>query len=158
MIIKNKNGFSLLEILAAIVMGSIIILSLHSVFVSGNAAWQTYDGKANTQNQARKALFTIAKELREANNVVVTTTADSVTVNFTNQEGEAVTLSWSTIGNNANKIIYQDQSTTRTIASDISALSLNNSGSSVSVNLTSTKDTATGQTSSFSLKEKIALR
>lgn len=156
--LRKKRAFTLVEILVAVSLFALMLGALYTAFVGGNATWQTYSGKATAQKDARGALFAMTKELREASNISVTQDANTATINFTNGDGNAASYSWNKTGTNAKRIIYQDTIKTRIIATDISALSFTNDSASVTITITSTKQMPRGQTGTFNLKEKIALR
>ena len=156
--ISNCSGLTLVEVLISTFIFMIITGALYTGFLTGNATWVRYENSLTTQQHARQALAKMAIELRQASNIGITQDTDDSTINFTHEGIGSVTYSWSTGGSDPYKIIRSFSSTQTVLADHITSLSFTDHTDAVTVDLTSQKQTAIGQVSSFNIKEKIALR
>ncbi|MFA5060304.1 MAG: hypothetical protein WC676_06735 [Candidatus Omnitrophota bacterium] len=161
--LRNIHALTLVEVMVTTGILAVIIIALQTVFTTGNMSWQTFEGKVTAQRQARLALMAMSQELREASNISRTETASSVSFTFSREGVGTVVYSWTTTGNDAGKLLRTADGTTRTLASDISTLSILPipdvaDPTTITINLTATKQMSNGQISSVALKEKIALR
>jgi prepilin-type N-terminal cleavage/methylation domain-containing protein len=81
--VKNKKGFSLIEMMVVVVVMGLIILALVTFFTSGTRSWITGQSQLSAQRNARQAMDWMVREIREASNIIATTTS-SKKINFTN--------------------------------------------------------------------------
>ena len=63
-VIKNKKGFSLIEMMVVIVILSIIILGLVTFFTGGTRAWVSGQSQLKAQREARQTMDRMVKEIR----------------------------------------------------------------------------------------------
>ena len=77
--IKNKNGFSLIEMMVALGILSLIIIGLVTFFSGGTRAWVTGQYQLEAQRNARLAMDRMVKEIREGKNII-NGTETSITV------------------------------------------------------------------------------
>ncbi|MFH1360811.1 MAG: hypothetical protein ABIJ41_07265 [Candidatus Omnitrophota bacterium] len=152
---NNNFGFSLVEVLFTVAIIIFVVSLLYSSFSTGNLSWQQYQCSTEVQRQARQALVTLARELREAENFsIVTQDANNVEVNFSRDGYGAITFAWATSGAQANQILRNDN----VIAHDISALSFIDNTTSVTINVTASATPPNGNPISLNLKKKVTLR
>lgn len=71
-----KRGLSLLEILVAVGIFSIIIVAAFGVLISGRRAFETGDVQIEVEQEARRAVDYMSKELRQASSVKITAPAE----------------------------------------------------------------------------------
>ena len=96
-VIKNKNGFSLVELMVVIVILSIIILGLVTLFSGGVRSWISGDNQLRSQREARMAMDVMVKEMRSGQSVIQNSNS-SITVNVPplgSTSAYSVTFSWS---------------------------------------------------------------
>ena len=75
---KNKNsGFTLAEVLVAIVIGIISIAAAFSSYGYFNKSYKSVSQKAAINNSARDALTVIARDLRNAGYIDINFTRDA---------------------------------------------------------------------------------
>ena len=74
---KNKNGFSLAELLVTILVSSILILAVGSISSMGMRSNRGYRNKGRLFNDIKYALRVTANETREAYRVTINATAGS---------------------------------------------------------------------------------
>jgi len=76
--IKNKNGFSLIEMMIVVAILGIIILGLVTFFTGGTMSWVTGQHQLEAQRNARLSMDQMVREIREANYIVNSSISNSV--------------------------------------------------------------------------------
>jgi prepilin-type N-terminal cleavage/methylation domain-containing protein len=100
-VIKNENGFSLIELMVVLVILSFIILGLVTFFGGGVRSWISGNNQLRSQREARMAMDMMVKEIRFGQSVRYTFTEnpnDSITVDVPplgTTNAYSVTFSWS---------------------------------------------------------------
>ena len=69
LLIKNKNGFSLIEMMVALGILSLIIIGLVTFFTGGTRSWVTGQHQLEAQRNARLAMDRMVKEIREGKSI-----------------------------------------------------------------------------------------
>jgi len=156
--IKAQNGFTLTELMVSMAIFTIIIAGLCSTLLVGNISWEVHAANANTQNQARITIETMARDLRVAQGLLIIQDADNVAVTFSRPGVGNVTYAWSTSGASPNQVIHTTDTATRIVARDISALSLADSVDDVTINVTANILTNSNKNIAFGLISKVAKR
>jgi prepilin-type N-terminal cleavage/methylation domain-containing protein len=67
--VKNKKGFSLIEMMVALGILSLIIIGLVTFFSGGTRAWVTGRYQLEAQRNARFSMDRMVKEIREGKNI-----------------------------------------------------------------------------------------
>ena len=78
------TGFTLIEVLVAVLIFSIIVLSVFAVFNAGGLNLQLGEGWLQIQQQARQGMERMVKGLREARNVAIVDNGDNDIAQFDN--------------------------------------------------------------------------
>ena len=154
----RQRGISMVEFLVGVLIFSIMMTGVYTAFQAGNRSWSTYENNVALQRDARGAILVMVPELREASGVTITQSSGNTTISFSTDTLGAISYAWSNSGGSANKIIRTVGASTRTLASNISALSFTNLTTAILIDLTSTRTPTMGAAASFSLKEKVVLR
>lgn len=97
-VVKNENGFSLIELMVVLVILSLIILGLVTFFGGGVRSWISGDNQLRSQREARMAMDMMAKEIRLGQSVTGSPDHHSITVNVPelgSTDAYSVTFSWS---------------------------------------------------------------
>ena len=76
--VKNKKGFSLIEMMVALGILSLIIIGLVTFFSGGTRAWVTGQYQLEAQRNARFSMDRMVREIREADYIVNTSTSSSI--------------------------------------------------------------------------------
>ena len=79
-IIKNKKGFSLIELMAVVVILGLMVLGLVTFFTGGARSWISGQSQLEAQRNARQAMDIMVREIREGKSYSSTTS--SVTVDI----------------------------------------------------------------------------
>jgi prepilin-type N-terminal cleavage/methylation domain-containing protein len=66
--IKNDNGLTLVELLAVLAIGSIILILISNVHLIGQKQYKSQSENANSLNDVTYAMKVITKEIRKAKN------------------------------------------------------------------------------------------
>jgi len=96
-VIKNENGFSLIELMVVMVILSIIILGLVTFFSGGVRSWISGDNQLRSQREARMAMDMMVKEIRFGKSVTPNSN-HSITIAIPalgSDSAYSVTFSWS---------------------------------------------------------------
>jgi len=92
-VIRNRQGFTLIELILVIVLLGIVPIALTSAFVPTAQISVTVDTRKDALQNARLAMERMLREIREARSITAGFTATSLT--FTNAANGAITYSWS---------------------------------------------------------------
>ena len=68
---KNKNGFSIIELMVVVVILGLIILGLVSIFSGGVRSWISGESQLKAQRNARQAMDYMVRELRLSERVII---------------------------------------------------------------------------------------
>jgi len=106
---KNKNGFSIIELMVVVVILSLIVLGLVSIFSGGMRSWISGESQLEAQRNARQAMDIMVRELR-LSKIVKTNNLHNVKVTIPELNGAGsgydVSYSWSgTTHDPVNRII-----------------------------------------------------
>lgn len=91
---KQQRGFSLIEMMVAVVILGLIILALVTFFTGGTKAWVAGQSQLEAQRNARQAMDRMVREIREASNVIASSTS-SIEINFNTPWNTNLKYSWS---------------------------------------------------------------
>ncbi len=169
--LKKNQGYSLVEVVAAAFLFSLMVGACLMIFLSGSDAWQVTSLSVQLQQERRKAMDWIKEDLVEAGSSTITDVpADDAwynTITFQTPagvSGESITWSTDTTqfalgGSNGDEIIRTVGSTTKTLAQNIQSLQFRRQSTNpsiVDVVINSQKSTTRGilvsNTSSFKVK------
>jgi len=104
--LKNRKGFSLIEMMVVVVILGLIVLGLVTFFTGGAKSWVAGQSQLKAQREARQAIDRMVREIREGKNTVSGSSGDTIIINFPSAfVKNDVTYSWS--GNPSN-IVYRD--------------------------------------------------
>jgi len=75
---KNKNGFTLIEMMIVVAILGIIILGLVTFFTGGTRSWVTGQHQLEAQRNARLSMDQMVREIREADYIEFSSTSSSI--------------------------------------------------------------------------------
>jgi prepilin-type N-terminal cleavage/methylation domain-containing protein len=118
--VKNKKGFSLIEMMVVVVVMGLIILGLVTFFTGGTRSWITGQFQLSAQRNARQAMDLMVREIRHGEAVTSATTnsitiaipalgsdpADSVTYSWTGTPGDPINRQGNPLINNVKKLEF----------------------------------------------------
>jgi type II secretory pathway component PulJ len=64
--IRNIKSFSLVELMMSVFIFVMIMGGLYAGLIAGGRSWQTYDAQATAQREARRAYYSLSRDLRIA--------------------------------------------------------------------------------------------
>lgn len=105
--IKNKKGFTLIELMVVITILGFVILGLVSFFAGGTRSWITGQSQITAQRNARQAMDLMIKEIREGEKLLSGSDGNTIIVSFPlSFSKDNVTYRWSgTPGDPINRIV-----------------------------------------------------
>jgi len=66
-----RKGFTLIEILVSIAILSVVIAGIFAVLNIGDMTWHSDMGVVNLQQQARQAMGSMVREIRQASDITI---------------------------------------------------------------------------------------
>jgi len=81
-IFENKKGFSLIEMMVALGILSLIIIGLVTFLSGGTRAWVTGQYQLEAQRNARYAIDRMVREIREGKNIISGSDGDTIVVSI----------------------------------------------------------------------------
>ena len=151
---KNKNGFTVVEIMVCIVIISFIVLGIYDIMIVGGKSWNTDMGRLDLQQESRLAMDGMTRELREGSKSAVSRTDGGAKIEFSHPEATGSIKYYIEDG----KFIREyPASNKKILANDASSLNFSRSGDVIEVQLDSGK-TVLGKNLAFSLEEKVRMR
>jgi len=156
--VKNNKAFTLLEILVALFIFSVVMAAIYSAFLVGNRSWVVYNNNVDVQRQVRNTFIFMTKELREAKNIFITKEEGRVEITFTKSGEGFISYSFSRDGHYANCIVRAHESEKKVLANNLTSFSVEQMPRAVVIEIKAMKKPPFGPPSEFSLKEKVALR
>ena len=91
--IKNQKGFSLIEMMVVVVILGLIVLGLVTFFTGGAKSWVAGQSQLEAQRNARQAMDRMVREIREASDIMASST--SLEINFNTPWSINLKYSWS---------------------------------------------------------------
>ena len=93
--IKNQKGFSLIEMMVVVAVLGVIVLGLVTFFTGGTKSWVSGQYQLTAQRNARQAMDRMVREIREASDIIASSTS-SIEINFnTPWSTDIMKYSWS---------------------------------------------------------------
>lgn len=90
----RASGFTLVELMIAMLLGLVVIAGVTSVFLAGQQSFRTNDALANVQDSSRVAFELMARDIREAGLTGCNSANNRVTNVLSNSPGNAATPAW----------------------------------------------------------------
>jgi len=100
--LKNKKGFSLIEMMVVVVILGLIVLGLVTFFTGGAKSWVAGQNQLEAQRNARQAMDRMVREIREASNIIADSTS-SKKIKFNTPWSTNLEYSW--LGNEWDPIL-----------------------------------------------------
>lgn len=104
----NRKGFSLIEMMVALGILSLIIIGLVTFFSGGTRAWVTGQYQLEAQRNARLAMDRMVREIREGTSIDEISSNTTIKINYLASFGKSpvtYSLSDTTINRNGNPLI-----------------------------------------------------
>ena len=122
--INTRQGISLVEVMVTTLLSVSILAGIYATFIVGERAWRYYVDSIMVRQQIRMAMLVLTNELREARGALIVKeeAPPGVRLNFLKPSAGQISYLWNGSGEDANKLVRQDSSGTRVIASNISSV------------------------------------
>lgn len=151
---RLRNGLTLVEVLIATAVLSLLLTGALTILNSSNSTWNVDTGLVELQRKTRQAMAGMVREVRQADFVAV----DGSTITFSTPWAAAGNIVYSL---NNNQIIRTYNGITSVLANNISSLNFVDNSSVVEIQ-TQAQKAVRGRTITFpvegSLIEKVKLR
>src|SRR5438093_3069523 len=121
--LKPTQSFTLIELLVTLLLFTSLMGAVYTTFLIGNRSFMLSSDKVGLQREARWALYSMTRDLREAQDIFITNDPTSTKLTFNRPRIGKVSYSFNSIGSDANKLIREDESKNRVLARDVSYLS-----------------------------------
>lgn len=150
------KGITLVELMAVVLISSLILAGTFSVLTMGKKSWQIGTTQVEVQQKARRAMDAIVKELRGASSIDPSSFINGVSddiIRFTLQGG---TIEFAV---NTGQLQRTAASTTTTLVDNIGGIQFNLLGGNVVyITLTTQKSTVFGHPVETTLNSRVVLR
>ena len=157
--IRSQKAITMVEIMVSIAIFSFLMAAVYQAFLVGNRSWASYNTKVATQRQARWALFSMGKDLRQAKNILITQDDDRLVLSFSRPEIGMVTYTYHKTGPKMNMLIRAENNKERVIAADIVKLEIDYpTTEAISFDITTSQKPLFSKPVTFNLKEKVTIR
>jgi len=156
--IITKSGFTLVEAMVVVLLSAMVIGGIYTTLLIGNSSWENYEAAVTVQQEARRAVAFIARDMRTATNLTVKYSADSLAATFNHPQDGAVRYSWLRHGEPPGQLLRQDKNGSRIIGKYISAFVISESRDAVSCSITTSRVSRQGKELNFALSHRVAKR
>ncbi|MFC1667144.1 type II secretion system protein J [Candidatus Omnitrophota bacterium] len=164
MILKRREGLTLVEITIVVFLFSIILAAIFSALAMARTIWKTGGSQLSIQQEARRGLRIMSMELRQARLSTIAgvpvngTNYNSITFQIPVSISETGTtwssnIQYSVGGLNNTQLLRLQDATQTVLANDISVLNLSRNVSTpevINISITSQKNTFPGYTATQS--------
>ena len=155
---KNKTAVTLIEVLVATAIFSVVVTALYSVLLISNKSWANFNNNVTIQQNARNALINMTMDFREGHSFFITKESGSIRLSFLHPEFGLVSYTWANHGTSANQILRQAKNETRILANHIYGLSFEHVANTIVINVSSSIQVKSSHPVTYDLKGKVALR
>jgi len=100
--LKNSKGFSLIELMVVVGILSFIVIGGVTFFTGGARSWISGQNQLQAQREARMAMDSMVKEIREGKSVVTGSYENGVIISFPTALGGGI-VSFELIGNSVKR-------------------------------------------------------
>lgn len=134
---KFRKGFTIVELMVAIMVGSIVVIAAGMVMVMGQTAWNQTWRKVNLQRDASLAMLTMSKSIKSAASATVDPNGKILRITDSNAISSSYVMS-------ASSLQYIAGGVTRTVISnEVNNVQFSVVGNNrVTIDLTLNKDNA----------------
>ena len=157
---NTPMGITLVEALVTAVLSVSILAGIYATFLVGEKTWRYYVDSIMVRQQARMALLVLTNELREAKGALIVKkeVPPSVRLDFLKPSAGKISYLWNGSGEDANKLIRQDNFGTRVIANNISSVHYAIMGDLISIDISAASKPTVLQPMDLNLKEQVTFR
>ena len=153
---KFLTGFSLIELLVVVLIFSSIFIAMLGILNVGKRSWSLGTTQAEIQQEARRAMSMITKELREASAIDSATFVSGISTGIIRFTLEGQTIEYTLNGTDLEKTV---SSVTTSVARDVDGVQFKLLGSDiVHIALSTKRTSALTSDLQFNLNAHIKLR
>lgn len=158
------TGFTLIELMIVILIFSIILGAIFAVMTMGNKAWQSGNVQIEIQQETRKGMDSMLKELRQSNLGRITVTANTVTFQIPQSVNNSGNITWcedilySLGGLNGEQLLRTQGEESRVLANNVQGLQFSATKEEINITLVAEKETVSQHTLTATLSSSVTLR
>jgi type II secretory pathway component PulJ len=156
--IKIKSAFTLVEAMVTVLLFALVIGGIYTTVLVGNVSWQNYEAVVTVQQEARRAVAFLARDLRTAKNLKINSSAEGLVASFFHPQDGEVRYSWLRQGATAGQLFRQNTAGSRIIGQNISALSIVESKDAIAFSVVASRISRQGKEVSFALTHRVGKR
>jgi Tfp pilus assembly protein PilW len=128
---------------------------LTAALLAGRSSWMVNENSSLVQQQARNALWVLAKDFRQAKGLSLVTDAHSVNFSFTHAVDGTVSYTWNDTTQNLTRTAGTK---IRVVGTNITGFTLTDLGYGVEISLTVRRVSTNKKTGTIVLKQKVVYR
>ena len=152
----NKRGVTIIEMLLVAALLCIIILATFTVLTTGRKSWQIGVVKVELQQEARRAMDVMVRELRNAESVEADDFVGGVSTDFIEFTLQGAAIQYTV---NANRLVRNPVELTPVLANDVHSVDFHLFGNNtIYIILTMQKTAASGYPVQVVLNSQAVLR
>jgi Tfp pilus assembly protein PilW len=144
-----------MEMMLAVVVFMLMSAGLTAALLAGRSSWMVNESTSIVQQQARNALWVLAKDFRQAEGLNLVTDAHSVNFSFTHAVDGVVSYTWN---DTSQKLTRTAGTKVRDIGTNITGFTLTDLGYGVEINLIVRRMSTNKKATTMVLKEKVVYR
>ncbi len=161
---KETNGFTLVELMLVVFIFSIILGVVFVVLSMSSRSWQSGNVQVEVQQETRKGMYSMLKELRQSSLARITVTADMVTFRIPQNVDNSGNITWgedivySLGGLNGEQLLRTQDEESRVLANNVQSLQFSASGKEITITLVAEKESVPQRTITATLSSQVTLR
>ena len=158
------KGFTLIELMIVLLIFSIILGSIFAVMTMGNKAWQSGNVQVEIQQETRKGMDSMLKELRQSSLGQITVAANTVTFRIPQSVNNSGNITWcgdilySLGGLNDEQLLRTQGEESRVLANNVQGLQFSASGKEITITVVVEKESVSQRTLTTTLSSQVTLR
>ena len=150
----TRKAATLLEMLLAVAVLSMMMAGLTTAMLAGRAAWSACEASKEVQFEVRNALWRLSRDIRQAQVVSLDSTSTALSFVFIHPQDGNVTYSWTSA---STQLVRTVASVPKVVAKNISLAYLVNNNNVMDVTVTASYTAPeTQKTQTLTLKEKVS--
>jgi len=158
---RSIKGLTLIELMAASLIFLIVFAAIIAILTSGRDSWQIGSAQVQVQQEARRAMESIVRELRPASNVDTATFVNGVSndlIRFNSAAGQ-IEFAINVVNFSPDQLVMTQGATNTVVANDVQSVQFDLLGGNVVyITLTTQRRSTLGHLVSSVVTSQVVLR